>query len=426
MPMIPGAAGGRPEGSPDTSGIAPAPVKEDGRAEVPAGHTDGDSAEEALTVSRARARTLPGGGGRMAWWSSVAIRFVGRATGMGGEPPGKGWPRAAWAALSLALVVALALTAAWAITGAGFFWPGWIWIGVLLPAAAAWSARLALRSPARRWLVLHAAVSLVIAAALIPAWLLARYHYFWPIWPILGLAVLLAAHAIMVPSGRSRRERELAQRVNVLTRTRRGALDLQVAEMQRVERDLHDGAQARLVSLGLSLGMADELLESDPDEARRLLADARTAAGDALGELRALVRGILPPVLADRGLAGAVEALVIASPIPVELTLELPGDRLAAPVESAAYFAIAESLANVVKHSGARSARVRIRQVNGVLSMVVEDDGRGGAAPRHGTGLRGIERRLEAFDGTMQISSPPGGPTVVTMEMPCEQSSPKT
>ncbi|MGH7922131.1 MAG: sensor histidine kinase [Candidatus Dormibacteraceae bacterium] len=373
----------------------------------------------------ARTRILPGGG-RMARWSSVAIRFVGRATGVGGEPPGEGWPRAAWAALSLTLVVALALTVVWAITGAGHFWPGWIWIGVLLPAAAAWTARLALRSTFRPWLVLQAAVSLVVAAALVPAWLLAGYDYFWPIWPILGLAVLLAAHAILVPSGRNRRERELAQRVDVLTRTRRDALDVQVAEMRRVERDLHDGAQARLVSLGMSLGMADELLDSDPAEVHRMLADARTAAGDALGELRALVRGILPPVLADRGLAGAVEALVLATPIPVELTVELPDERLPAPVESAAYFAIAEALANVVKHSEARSARVRICHANGVLSMVVDDDGGGGATQRQGSGLQGIGRRLAAFDGTMQISSPPGGPTVVTMEMPCEQSSPKT
>ena len=116
----------------------------------------------------------------------------------------------------------------------------------------------------------------------------------------------------------------MAERVDVLTRTRKDALDVQVAEMRRVERDLHDGAQARLVSLGMSLGMADELLDSDPDEARRLLAEARTAAGDALGDLRALVRGILPPVLADRGLDGAIQALVLASPIPVEIAVELP------------------------------------------------------------------------------------------------------
>jgi signal transduction histidine kinase len=255
---------------------------------------------------------------------------------------------------------------------------------------------------------------------------MSSHRYFWPIWPILGLGVVLAGHALFVPSASSSREQALAERVDVLTRTRRDALDVQLAEMRRVERDLHDGAQARLVSLGMSLGMADEVLDSDPDEARRLLVEARTAAGDALGDLRALVRGILPPVLADRGLAGAVQALVLASPVPVELTVELPAERLPAPVESAAYFAVAEAITNVIKHSGARAAWVRLRQAGGLLSMVVEDDGRGGADSDQGSGLRGIEHRLEAFDGTVQISSPSGGPTVVTMEVPCALSSPKT
>ena len=196
--------------------------------------------------------------------------------------------------------------------------------------------------------------------------------------------VVLAGHALFVPSVSSSREQALAERVDVLTRTRKDALDVQVAEMRRVERDLHDGAQARLVSLGMSLGMADELLDSDPDEARRLLAEARTAAGDALGDLRALVRGILPPVLADRGLAGAVQALVLASPVPVEMAVELPAERLPAPVESAAYFAVAEAITNVIKHSGARTAWVRVRHADGLLSMVVGDDGRGGADPDQG------------------------------------------
>ncbi len=338
--------------------------------------------------------------------------------------PGEQPKQVATRALSVGVAVAMALTVIWSITDVKYFWPGWIWFGLALPVVAIWTVRQVLRTKVRRSVAVHAAVSLVTAMALLVIWLLSSHHYFWPIWPIwpiLVLAVLLAAHIILLPSGSSRREQELAERVDVLARTRKGALDVQVAEMRRVERDLHDGAQARLVSLGMSLGMAGELLDSDPAEARRLLADARVAVGDALGELRALVRGILPPVLADRGLAGAVEALVVASPISVELTAELPAERLPAPVEAAAYFAIAEALANVVKHSEARSASVRIRQANGALSIVVGDDGQGGADPRQGSGLRGIDRRLEAFDGTMRISSPSGGPTVVTMELPCEQ-----
>lgn len=273
---------------------------------------------------------------------------------------------------------------------------------------------------------MHAAISLVIAAALVAIWVLSSHRNFWPIWPILALGVVFAGHALLAPSVSSNREQVLAERVDVLTRTRKDALDVQVAEMRRVERDLHDGAQARLVSLGMSLGMADELLDSDPDEAHRLLAEARTAAGDALGDLRALVRGILPPVLADRGLGGAIQALVLASPIPVELTVDLPAERLPAPVESAAYFAAAEAITNMIKHSEARAAWVRLHYENGLLLMVVGDDGQGGADPDQGSGLRGIEHRLEAFDGVVEISSPSGGPTVVSMEVPCERSSPKT
>jgi signal transduction histidine kinase len=337
------------------------------------------------------------------------------------EQPGGRSTRTARRALSFGVVVALALTVVWAITDVSYFWPGWIWFVLLVPVVANWVVRWALRTKLRRSMAVHAAVSLVIATALVAIWLLSSHRNFWPIWPILALLVVLAGHALLMPSASSRHERELVERVDVLARTRKGALDVQVAEMRRVERDLHDGAQARLVSLGMSLGMADELLDSDPTEARRLLADARTAAGDALGDLRALVRGILPPVLADRGLAGAVEALAAASPVPIQLAVELPDERLPAPVESAAYFAVAEALANVVKHSEAHSAWVRIYRSGDVLSMVVGDDGRGGADPDHGSGLRGIERRLEVFDGTVQVSSPSGGPTVVSMGLPCEQ-----
>jgi signal transduction histidine kinase len=353
-------------------------------------------------------------------WSSLVLPFIGRVRG----PRSEGRPSGTWARLvrrstSFGVVVALLLTVIWAITGAGYFWPGWMWFALALPTAAVWSVHRAQRTKVRRSVAVHASISLVISAALIAIWLLSSHRYFWPIWPILGLAVVFAGHALFVPSVSSSREQALEERVDVLTRTRRDALDVQVAEMRRVERDLHDGAQARLVSLGMSLGMADELLDSDPDAARRLLAEARTAAGDALGDLRAVVRGILPPVLADRGLAGAVQALVLASPVPVEITVELPAERLPGPVESAAYFAIAEAVANVIKHSGARSAWVRMRQADGLLSIVVGDDGAGGADPDQGSGLRGIQHRLEAFDGTVEISSPPGGPTIVTMEVPC-------
>ncbi|MFY1670479.1 sensor histidine kinase [Plantactinospora sp. WMMB334] len=217
----------------------------------------------------------------------------------------------------------------------------------------------------------------------------------------------------------------LQQRVRHLAETRSQAVDAQAAELRRIERDLHDGAQARLVSLSMSIGLAEELMKRDPDAARRLMAEAREASVQALAELRDLVRGIHPPVLAERGLGGAIRALALKLPLPVEVEAELPG-RPPAPVESAAYFAAAELLTNVARHSSARHAWVRLRYADGRLVLLVGDDGAGGADPAGGTGLRGIERRVAAFDGTMFVASPAGGPTSVTMELPCELSSPRT
>jgi signal transduction histidine kinase len=221
------------------------------------------------------------------------------------------------------------------------------------------------------------------------------------------------------------RAAELRLRVTELTVTRADTVDAQAAELRRIERDLHDGAQARLVSLGMAIGLAEEMVDRDPVTARKLLAEAREASSTALVELRHLVRGIHPPVLAERGLDGAIRALAMSLPVPVEVDAGLPG-RPDTPVESAAYFVVAEALANMVRHSAARSAWVSLAYANGSLFMMVGDDGIGGADPLAGTGLRGIERRLAAFDGTMTLSSPPGGPTVVTMELPCVLSSPKT
>ena len=210
----------------------------------------------------------------------------------------------------------------------------------------------------------------------------------------------------------------LTLRVHELTTIRADTVDAQATELRRIERDLHDGAQARLVSLSMCIGLAEELMHRDPDAARLLLTEAREASSAALVELRHLVRGIHPPVLAERGLDGAVQALALVLPMPVDVTFDLPG-RTQTPVESAVYFAVAEILANVIKHSGARQASVAGRFLHGVLCVVVRDDGGGGADPLRGTGLRGIERRLAAFDGTIALSSPPGGPTVVTLEVPC-------
>jgi signal transduction histidine kinase len=217
----------------------------------------------------------------------------------------------------------------------------------------------------------------------------------------------------------------LEQRVQVLTETRASSIDHSAAELRRIERDLHDGAQARLVAVGMNLGLAETLLDSDPEQARLLLSEARSTTSSALGELRSVVRGIHPPVLADRGVGGAVQALALDMALPVQVTQELPG-RPAPPVESAVYFAVAECLANVGKHAHAENAWVALRHADGRLTAVVGDDGAGGADPDKGSGMRGVMRRLAALDGTMMVSSPDGGPTLITLEVPCELFSPRT
>ena len=219
----------------------------------------------------------------------------------------------------------------------------------------------------------------------------------------------------------------LERRVQTLTETRAESIDHSATELRRIERDLHDGAQARLVALGMSLGMAEEMWARDPEGAQQILREARATTGAALGDLRSVVRGIHPPVLADRGLAGAVQALALDMAFPVSVSAA-PEGRPPAPVESAVYFAVAECLANTGKHADARHGWVEITHdpVAGLLRVVVGDDGRGGADPAAGTGMRGVMRRLAAFDGTMRVSSPPGGPTLVTLEIPCALSSPRT
>lgn len=222
----------------------------------------------------------------------------------------------------------------------------------------------------------------------------------------------------------SRTER-LEQRVQDLTHSRAEVVDHSAAELRRLERDLHDGAQARLVALSMSLGLADAAFEGDPEQARRLVQDARATTTAAIADLRSVVRGIHPPVLADRGLGGALQAIALDMAIPVDLDIRLRG-RPPAPVESAVYFAIAECLANVGKHADARHAWIALSHGDDRLRAVVGDDGRGGADADAGTGMLGVMRRLAAFDGTMSVSSPPGGPTLITLEVPCDLSSPKT
>ncbi|MFI1917575.1 sensor histidine kinase [Nocardia sp. NPDC020380] len=211
---------------------------------------------------------------------------------------------------------------------------------------------------------------------------------------------------------------EMAARVRHLTDTRRDALESQAAELRRIERDLHDGAQARLVAMGLALGAAERQLDKNPEATRRLIADTRAASAAALAELRDLVRGIHPPVLAERGLADALRALALASPLSTQVRVDLPGEPSPA-IAAAVYFAVSELLANVLKHAAAEHLELDVRHREGVLRVRVTDDGRGGADTAGGSGLGGIRRRLATFDGTLTVTSPSGGPTAIDLEVPC-------
>jgi signal transduction histidine kinase len=237
----------------------------------------------------------------------------------------------------------------------------------------------------------------------------------------LALVVVPLALRVQVRVARAFLGPTAAAQVRRLAEDRAELVDGRAAELRRIERDLHDGAQTRLVAIGLTLRTAERLLATDPEQARALLVEARGTAADALAELRTLVRGIHPPVLAERGLGDAVRALALTCPVPAQVSAELPRpvpDATAAAV----YFAVSELLANVAKHARARLVRIELVQPPATLRIRVVDAGRGGADPAAGTGLRGIQRRLAAFDATIVLHSPPGGPTTAVLEMPCASS----
>jgi signal transduction histidine kinase len=216
----------------------------------------------------------------------------------------------------------------------------------------------------------------------------------------------------------------LEERIGELSTSRAETVDTQAAEIRRIERDLHDGAQASLVALSMNLGLAEQMMEKDPHLSRELIAESRQSASVALSDLRGLVRGIHPPVLADRGLVGGLQALALAAPMEIEVDAVMIG-RPPAPVESAVYFAVAEALTNAAKHSSARTGWIWLRHASGRLTVSVGDTGIGGAVSSPGGGLHGLERRLAAFDGTVTVASPIGGPTIISLELPCVLSSGK-
>ncbi|MEV0050525.1 sensor histidine kinase [Saccharopolyspora shandongensis] len=302
------------------------------------------------------------------------------------------------------------------------------------------------------WLVAHAATGLLLAALAIGLPLgglrqLAIAGFWWTMpgvgsslgfavtsWPLAALCALVglafiaatlwlprlarlqarAAQALLS----SGQDAALADRVAELTASRAAALEAHGAELRRIERDLHDGTQARIAAVVLQLGVAGQLYDKDPAKAQGLLVKAQDTATDALAELRTVVRSIYPPLLTERGLDGAVKALAARCPIPVAVRVLREG-RHPAAVDAAAYFIVAEMLTNATKHADATEIAVTLDSADDTLLIEIRDDGRGGADESRGSGLAGIRKRVEAFDGTVTLSSPPGGPTVLRVELPC-------
>ncbi|MEI2703192.1 MAG: histidine kinase [Baekduia sp.] len=257
---------------------------------------------------------------------------------------------------------------------------------------------------------------LVIVCYLFGVWLLdGAPGSFWPVWPALAIALVLAAAAVVVLAPWSDRD-ELSERIAVLTRTRRDTVEAQTTELRRIERDLHDGAQARLVALSMQLGRAEARLADRPEDAQ-LVREARAEASAAIAELRDLARGIAPPVLVDRGLVAAIEALARRQAGPVAVEAGETG-RLPAAVESCAYFVCAEALTNIAKHAPGAQATVRIAKDDGTLRLTIADDGPGGADSA-GSGLAGLRHRVQALDGRLAVASASGGGTTITAEIPC-------
>jgi signal transduction histidine kinase len=235
-------------------------------------------------------------------------------------------------------------------------------------------------------------------------------------WVIRGVAALDAAVARwgLSPS----RTEALEEQIDTLRETQARSVDIAIADRRQIERDLHDGAQQRLLALGMELGMALEKFDSDPDAARELVGDAHREARRAVAELRNLARGIHPAVLTDRGLDAALSALAARSPVPVHLEVELR-ERSPASIEATAYFIVAEALTNAARYAKASAVDVRVQLVGDRLRIEVADDGVGGAEELPGGGLAGLADRASSVEGSLRLTSPVGGPTIVAAELPC-------
>jgi signal transduction histidine kinase len=354
---------------------------------------------------------------RIAWVRVAAGRAAGAgpraAKSAAGQDAGL-WPDVAHALTVIPVVLITTVTTAL-----------WWWIGV---AAATFPLRNQYGSVRPEPMTLYAGIAQLSLRLESPAWQVAFAV-------CLGLALLftlplvtrvcVAAQAglgdvlLWDVSALYRRIRGLELERDTARAQTVAAVTAEATALRRLERDIHDGPQQRLVRLAMDLGRAQRHLDSRPETARDALADALVQAQEALEELRTLSRGIAPPILADRGLRAALSALAARSTVPAELDADPLSERLEAAVETAAYFTVAEALTNVAKHSRARRCVVGLRHGGGTLRVWITDDGAGGAALDKGHGLRGLDDRLHAAGGRLRVTSPRGGPTTVTAELPC-------
>jgi signal transduction histidine kinase len=364
------------------------------------------------------------------------------------------WPVGGWAhaVLYIAVVVAGPVLALWAVQGLAALQRSRLHatLGVDIPAGARaserrpWPAGAWLAAATWRQLGFHLVA--ILTGLVAACWLapLAAISYLAVARPpaAAGAAACVAAVGLLLTApwlarqvtradeaqarallGPSRSE-QLAVRVESLARSRADVVAATDAERRRIERDLHDGAQQRLVSLAMNLGMARERFTGAPEPVRRAIAEAHDEAVLALSELREFIRGLYPAVINDRGLDAALSGLAARAPLPVRLRVDV--SRPASPsIEAVAYFIVSESLTNVAKHAQATRAEVTVMRDGGLLRISVTDDGSGGAVAGGdgagtGSGLRGLAQRAAAVDGTLTIDSPPGGPTVIAAELPCE------
>ncbi|MDH6574841.1 sensor histidine kinase [Kitasatospora sp. MAP5-34] len=342
------------------------------------------------TAQRSRFRSLRG--------LEVPIRLPANADWVVRLRAGMTWRQAVYHLLAAPLFAAAALTAILAggvglVMATSYGWAVLMPLGSALRAGPAWTST--------DGVITAGGIALLFAIPWVSGWLAGADER--------------AVRALLGPN----RAEVLEQRVEDLAESRAGVVDAADAERRRIERDLHDGAQQRLVSLAMNLGLARRTLRGVRPDAMQVIVEAHEEAQAAIVELRDLVRGLHPVVLEDRGLDAALSGIAARAPVPVRLRVELP-DRLAATIEAVAYFTVSEALANVAKHARASRVDLSVRQRAGRLCIVVTDDGVGGADTATGTGLVGLRKRAASVDGTFAIISPLGGPTTITVELPCE------